>query len=241
MRNAEAWAPSKFETDAGTSWRASRTEVPITSRLIVDIVAAAYCEAIAAHASGRLADLGCGKVPLYGMYRNKVTEVTCIDWPGSLHGSLHVDLFADLNRPLDLIPDSFDTVIATDVIEHLHTPGALFASSYNALKSGGKLIIGVPFFYWVHEAPHDFYRYTRFALEKFAIDAEFTSISVTALAGAPEILSDIATKALVSRPRLARIVYTLSRAVLWLPSVKRLSARTREAMPMGYVLVAQKP
>lgn len=240
MRNVETWVQSKFEKDSSTGWRASRTEVPITSRLIVDIVAVAYAQAIAEHASGRLADLGCGKVPLYGMYRDKVADVACIDWPGSLHGSQHIDMFADLNTLLDLESDSFDTIIATDVIEHLHTPQALFSSVHRALRRGGKLIVGVPFLYWIHEAPHDFHRYTRFALEKMAHDAGLVMISITPFGGAPEVLSDIATKALASRPRLAGITYALTRACLSWPSVKRLSARTRETMPMGYILVVRK-
>lgn len=241
MRNREAWLPSKFEKDPSAGWRASRTEVPITSWLIGDIVAAAYATVIENHASGRLADLGCGQVPLYGMYRDKVTDVACIDWHGSLHGSLHVDMFADLNVPLDLEPDSFDTVIASDVIEHLHTPQALFSSAHRVLRHGGKLIIGVPFLYWIHEAPHDFHRYTRFALEKMTSDAGLVMISVASFAGAPEVLVDLLTKTLALRPRLANVAYVLTRALLSLQKVKRLSSRTREAMPMGYLLVAQKP
>ncbi|HEV2263079.1 MAG TPA: methyltransferase domain-containing protein [Stellaceae bacterium] len=241
MRNVEAWVQSKFERDARGRWRASRREVPITSRLMVDIIAAAYAEAIATHARGRLADLGCGKAPLYGMYRDKASAIVCVDWPSSLHGAQHVDTFADLNAPLALETDSYDTIVATDVIEHLHTPEALFSSAARALRSGGKLIVGVPFLYWVHEAPHDFHRYTRFALEKFVKDAGLAVVSLAPFAGAPEVISDIATKALSGRRRLARIAYEMTRALLLLRAVKRLSASTCETMPMGYILVAQKP
>jgi SAM-dependent methyltransferase len=241
MRDPEAWVPTKFEKDPSAGWHANRNEVPITSRLIGDIAAAAYAAAIENHASGRLADLGCGRVPLYGMYRDKVTDVACIDWPASLHGSLHIDIFADLNMPLQLEPDSFDTVIASDVIEHLHNPRALFSSSYRVLRRGGKLIIGVPFLYWIHEEPQDFHRYTRFALEKMTSDAGLVVISLASFAGAPEVLADLLIKTLASRPLLARVAYVLTRAVLSLPRVKGLSSRTREAMPMGYLLVAQKP
>jgi SAM-dependent methyltransferase len=150
-------------------------------------------------------------------------------------------VYANLNAPLDLPPDSFDTVIATDVIEHLHTPGALFESASRALRPGGKLIVGTPFLYWLHETPHDYHRYTRFALEKMTGDAGLANVSVAPFAGAPEVLSDIATKAVASRPRLAGCVHGLSRMLLALPRVKRLSAATRDTMPMGYVLVAQTP
>jgi hypothetical protein len=126
------------------------------------------------------------------------------------------------------------------VIEHLHTPQVLFAGAARGLRSGGKLIVGVPFLYWVHEAPHDYHRYTRFALEKMTADAGLTVVSIAALAGAPEVIADLATKAVASRPRLARLVHLVSRALLTLPPIKKLSMATRESMPAGYVLVAQK-
>ncbi len=241
MREAGLWQETKFERNARGGWQASRTNVPITSRLVTDLIAESYAQAIAQHASGRLADLGCGKVPLYGMYRSRVSEVVCVDWPGSAHGGEHVDLFADLNHPLELDAESFDTILATDVIEHLHSPQALFASAARALVPGGKLIAGVPFLYWVHEAPNDFHRYTRFALERLALEAGLEVVSLSPYAGAPEVIADVATKALGGRPRLAHCMHTVTRAFLALPAVKRLSAATRDKLPMGYVLVACKP
>jgi SAM-dependent methyltransferase len=241
MRNVEAWQETKFERVSPGRWRAGRRNVPFTSRLVVDLAAEAYSQAIAVHAVGRLADLGCGRVPLFGMYREHVTEVVCVDWPGSLQGSEYVDHFHDLNVPLELEPGTFDTIIATDVVEHLHTPKVLFSSVQRALRSGGKLIVGVPFLYWIHEEPRDFHRYTRFALGKMTEDAGLDVISITAYAGAPEVMSDIAVKALGSRPRLARLIYVLTRAMLKLSLVKKLSEATKTSMPLGYVLVAQKP
>src|SRR5690348_13947400 len=113
MRNPGAWTRSKFEPDSVGGWRSNRAEVPITSRLMVDCLAEMYAGAIETHVRGRLADLGCGKVPLYEMYRDKVVDTVCVDWPAGLHGSAHVDYFADLNEPLELEPGSFDTVLAT--------------------------------------------------------------------------------------------------------------------------------
>ena len=241
MRNEAAWKETKFTRDRRGRWRASRANIPITSRLVGDLAASAYARAIETHARGRLADLGCGTVPLYGMYKSRVTDVTCIDWGNSLHDSEHIDMLADLNARLDIAPESFDTVIASDVIEHLSAPQIFFDSTARILKSGGKLIIGVPFLYWIHEAPHDYFRYTRFGLEKLARDAGLTIVSLVSYGGSPEVLSDIATKSVGRRSGLAWPVYWLTRAMLALPPVKFLSSRTRESMPMGYVLVAEKP
>lgn len=241
MRNCEAWQPTKFEHKPAVGWVASRQHVPMTSRLITDVVAKAYSEAIAANAAGRLLDIGCGRVPLYGMYRDLVSEVVCVDWPQSHHGSEHVDYFCDLNEMFDVERGGFGTVIATDVLEHLHAPENLFSLASRALGPSGKLILGVPFLYWIHEAPFDYHRYTRFALEKMARDAGLEVVTVTPYGGAPEALSDMAVKSLASHRGLCRVAYAVTRTALRLPAVKRLSKATSETMPLGYVLVAQKP
>lgn len=59
--------------------------------------------------------------------------------------------------------------------------------------------------------------------------------------GAPEVIADMTTKTLSGRRGLARTAYAMTRALLSLGVVKKLSASTSEAMPMGYILVAQKP
>lgn len=205
-----------------------------------DCIAAAYQRAINTYAKGRLVDLGCGKVPLYGMYRGRVTEVVCVDWPGSLHGAEHVDLFADLNLPLNLASASFDTVIATDLIEHLYDPFTFFESASRILTSGGALIIGVPFLYWVHEAPHDYFRYTRFALERLVTDAGLSVVLLEPYGGPAEVLCDFAAKTAGGIAGLAWPVYALTRALLALPPVRKRSLAKREEMPMGYLLVAIK-
>ncbi|RWO61396.1 class I SAM-dependent methyltransferase [Mesorhizobium sp.] len=240
MKNADQWKPTKFErTDKGV-WRSNRKKVPARSRLIADRLASVYAAAIATHVKGRLADLGCGAVPLYGIYRDHVSDVFCVDWPGSTHGAAYVDLFADLNEQLTLEEGSFDTVIASDVIEHLHTPQALFDSAARALRPGGKLIIGVPFFYWLHEMPHDYHRYTRFALERMTMKAGLSTIELSSYGGVTDVLSDLATKAVASRPWIANLVYWLTTLMRALPPVKKLGLATRESMPMGYLLVAEK-
>ena len=158
MRDAEAWAPSKFVRN-GRGWEANRETVPLASWIAADAMAGAYAGMIERHACGRLVDLGCGAAPLYGMYGGRATEVVCIDWRDGRHEQRHVDLFHDLNEPLELEPEGFDTVVASDVVEHLHTPQALFDSAARLLRPGGALILGTPFFYWLHEEPHDYHRY----------------------------------------------------------------------------------
>ena len=68
-------------------------------------------------------DVGGGQMELaigvgreLGLYRGLVSEVTCVDWPSSLHGSNHLDHEMDLNQPLALPDAAYDTVILSDVL-----------------------------------------------------------------------------------------------------------------------------
>lgn len=241
MQNEATWEATKFLPDSNGGWKSNPSAVPVTSRLITNRVARAYSAMIEKYAKGRLVDIGCGAAPLYEMYRPYIRDVTCVDWETSRHSSSYVDKFVDLNTPFDLGESEYDTILATDVIEHLREPRLFISSCARALRPNGSLLIGAPFMYWIHEAPHDYHRYTRYGLEYMIEEAGLQCLSLEAYGGAPEVLSDILTKGLgVWRP-LAAISYHVTNWLLTTPPVKRMSDKSKEAMPLGYTLVAQKP
>ena len=63
-------------------------------------------------------------------------------------------------------PDSsFDTVVSTQVFEHVENPELAAAEVSRVLKKGGRLVITVPQWNELHEEPHDYWRYTKFGLQ----------------------------------------------------------------------------
>jgi SAM-dependent methyltransferase len=79
-------------------------------------------------------------------------------------------------------PDgSFDVILANNVIEHLHDPVAGVAEMRRVLKPGGQLLYTIPFLYPIHEAPHDYTRFTRFGLARLFRD--FASVEIHARGG----------------------------------------------------------
>lgn len=246
MQRVEDWRPTKFEHDAdGVRGSRDPDELAAGSRLTADLVCAFYSSAIPRHASGALVDLGCGKAPLYGFYRRHVDQVTLVDWAQSLHANPHLDVVQDLNEPLQLPAAGFDTVLLSDVLEHIRLPGDLLAEIARILRPGGRLLMNVPFLYGLHEQPHDYYRYTRFALEYLVANAGLDVVEMHALGGYPEVVADLTSKVAgrVPRvgPRLASGVHRSARGLLRRGYGRRLSDRTREQWPLGYALVAVKP
>ena len=246
MRNADQWTETKYVRHRGR-WRASRdtAEVGAGSRLISDRIVALYADALPRHARGRLVYLGCGKVPLYALYRPLVASVTCVDWPQSVHASPHLDVEADLGQPLPLPDAGFDTVILSDVLEHVPDPRLLWAEIARLLAPGGRLLMNLPFLYGVHEAPHDYARYTQFALRRFAQDAGLAVLELQAVGGSLHVMADLLAKHLAHVPLLGG---ALAAGVQGLVALldrtspgRRLAQRSGERFPLGWFLVAAKP
>lgn len=237
--DAAVWSPTKY-VDRGGRLRAGTTGP--ASGLMAEIVAEWYDGALARHARGDLLDLGCGQAPLYAGYRTRATSVTTSDWkPAPV-----VDVVADLTAvPLPFGDAAFDTVVLSDVLEHIPTPGALLADVARVLRPGGTLLLNVPFLYGVHEAPYDFHRYTEFALRRMAQEAGLEVVELSPLGGLLEVLGDFVGKALtvvpVLGPRLATGLQRLVWAVHASPAGRAAGRRTGPLTPSGYAMAVRRP
>lgn len=215
------------------------------SILIAELVAGCYDQAIPLHCAGALLDLGCGHVPLFAAYRTWVTTVTCADWGNTLHKNPYLDAEVDLTAALPFPGEAFDTVLLSDVLEHLPEPALLWRELQRILRPGGKVLLNVPFYYPIHEAPWDYYRYSRFALARFAETSGFRVLSLEPIGGLPEVFTDLGAKLLARLPGPGRwAARGLQAACLWslrLPLGRKASRMTCERFPLGYFGVFQKP
>jgi hypothetical protein len=85
------------------------------------------------------------------------------------------------------------------------------------LRPGGFLLLQVPWQWWIHEEPHDYYRYTPFALRQLLVDAGFDPPVIEAQGGFFITLAlklNYFSLRLVKGPSSLR---KLIRVVLWLP------------------------
>lgn len=241
MRNEHLWAPTKY-VQRGGRWRCSTdaAQVGAGSRLITDAVARVYEAGLPGVARGRLLDLGCGQAPLYGLYRPMVETVTCVDWALTEH----IDQSCDLAQPLPFGDGAFDTVILSDVLEHVPDPALVWREMARVLAPGGSVVVNVPFMYWLHAHPHDFYRYTNFALERFVAISGLELRRIEALGGVLEVWADLHAKLLdklpLLGPWLAIGVQALVGALGRTPVGRRIAQVSARHFPLGYFVVASK-
>lgn len=107
---------------------------------------------------GLTLDVGSGNRPYARFFPNAKT-VDLYPRPGHL-----VDYQADVHD-LSMIPNaSFDVVLATEILEHLHSPHRAIAEFYRVLKPGGLLLLTTRFIFPLHETPVDYFRYTKYGL-----------------------------------------------------------------------------
>jgi len=132
--------------------------------------------------SGVIYDLGAGELPYKSFVSDLVSQYVSVDWAESLH-DLKADIFADLNQPFPIDSAVADTVLSLSVMEHLHEPQRFLNEAYRILKVGGVMILHVPFMWWVHEAPYDYFRYTPYGLMRLFEEAGFVDVIVNPEAG----------------------------------------------------------
>lgn len=143
------------------------------------------------------------------------------------------DLLADLNEECPLPDATFDTILCTDVIEHLRHPGGLFMDASRMLKSGGHLILGTPYLYPLHEMPHDYFRFSASALEVMAGDARLEVVELRPYGSYRQVLGVMLAKKLGRVPVVRSLVPRFA-------LVPRARVDAATAFPLGYLLVARK-
>lgn len=58
----------------------------------------------------------------------------------------------------------YDVVVMSEVLEHTHAPHLALQNVHHVLAPGGTLILTVPFALPIHDAPGDYFRFTRHGL-----------------------------------------------------------------------------
>jgi SAM-dependent methyltransferase len=109
---------------------------------------------------GRVLDIGCGMQPYRSLLDASLTEYVGVDRKGPLSNPTVEGTAEALPFP----DASFDAALSTQVLEHLLDPQLAINEALRVLKPGGTLVLTVPGLWPLHEAPHDYWRFTRYGV-----------------------------------------------------------------------------
>lgn len=131
---------------------------------------------------GTLVDLGCGNTPYKAFFLQYADSYIGVDWSNTLH-DLKADVISDLNVKVELPDTCADTIISLSVMEHLCEPQNFLNESYRILKDDGIMIVQIPWMWWIHEAPYDYFRYSPYGLKYMFEKSGFEEVEVQPMSG----------------------------------------------------------
>ena len=116
---------------------------------------------------GIILDVGCGMKPYKSILNTSGSTYYGTDYPITMDGSYGKSTNADFFSESSLMPfndNTFDTLVSTQVLEHVSDPKKVIQEMCRVLKPGGILILSAPMTWPLHEEPYDFFRYTKHGL-----------------------------------------------------------------------------
>lgn len=116
-------------------------------------------ESAASQSHGVLFDVGCGSKPYRKVFAPYVEKHLGLEYsPESGYRKNLADFCGDaMNLPM--ADESVDTILCTEVLEHIPHPEKAIAEFARILRPNGVIITTAPFFFPIHDS-WDFYRYT---------------------------------------------------------------------------------
>jgi len=190
---------------------------------------------------GRVLDAGAGRQAYRTLLAAHAETIETLDiqpWGG------RTDHVADIQH-MPLADATYDSVFCTQVLHHLPEPGRALAEIARILKPGGDALISVPHLSWLHNEPHDYFRFTIHGLRHMLSAAGLEEVEIRPVGGLLCFLGFIPTTVvlgLVWRPRLLFWLFLPINAIfvrLCLALDSLLGAK--QLFPVNYVVQARKP
>ncbi len=158
---------------------------------------------------GRLLDYGCGGSPYREIFKaDKYIRADYVDC-----GNL--DCLIPSDGKLAFPDNSVDTVLSTQVLEHVFSPRTYLEEAFRVLKPGGKLVLTTHGVWEDHGCPYDFRRWTYDGLRRELEEAGFAVTRVAKLTTGPRailfLFAQILGQVHDSRRRLSGLAFRFLR------------------------------
>lgn len=151
--------------------------------------------------SGDVLDLGAGNYDRYGAFYQYKTLMKM-----DVEKSDNVDVVG-IAEEIPFPAERFDSVVSTQVFEHISNPEKAAQEIYRVLKRGGTLILTVPQTNELHSEPYDYWRYTKFGLTELFERQGFTKLEMEQSGGFFTVVGHVSMRYLIDRLHLHRRLF----------------------------------
>lgn len=150
-----------------------------------------------------------------------------------------LDTIGDLTA-LPFRDGTFDACLNVVTLEHVRHPGRVVSEFARTLAPGGSLLLITPLEWEEHQTPHDYFRFTRYALESLLRQAGFSEFSIMPVGGFFRLLSRRLLNGLQFFPGPLMLVAALFLVppALVMPLFEPLDRRRN--FTLGYICSARK-
>lgn len=192
------------------------------------------------YAKGRLLDAGAGRLSYKFILDKHCTSYTSIDI--DVRGP-SVDAVGDIQR-LPVKEGVFDTVFCTQVLEHVPEPQKAIDEIFRVLKGGGHAIFTVPHLGYLHNEPHDYYRYTKHGLRHMLEKSGFKVEEIVPAGGLISFLGHIPSTVLLNLtagiPGLNKLAFILNRLYVRVIVLIDNFMEKKKIYSLNYIAVGRK-
>lgn len=115
-------------------------------------------ESVSHYVMGKTLDIGGGEKKRYGNIFS-TTSFTTLD----IYSGPGIDIVASADN-IPLPDESLDSVLSTQVLEHVKFPERCVQEMFRILKKDGYAVVTAPQWNELHDEPTDFWRYTKYGL-----------------------------------------------------------------------------
>ena len=179
--------------------------------------------------TGRVLDVGCGTQPYRRLF--VTAEYTGMELDTQENRVFkRADVFYSGHTfPFD--SESFDSLVCSQVLEHVFTPLEFVRELHRVLRPGGALLLTVPFVWDEHEQPYDCARYTSFGLRALMTEAGFEIVEHIKTMGDVRMLCQL-TNAYLYKVTVSKSPYlNLFSTLLLMAPINLLGAAARFVTP----------
>jgi SAM-dependent methyltransferase len=135
--------------------------------------------------NSKVLDAGAGPCPYKKFFNHTKYEATDFSDPYKI-----LNFVCNLEK-IPKPSSYYDLIVSTEVLEHVENPENVIKEFYRILKPTGKLFLTTPQQFMIHQAPYNFFYFTKYGLESLLKKSGFKKFKVSPMGGYFSALADM--------------------------------------------------